>query len=142
MTFLLDVNVLIALADSSHSHYSVATSWFEKIGQTDWATCPITENGMIRILSDPRYGSPVPDAAMATDLLRLFRLTGKHSFWHDDISLTDPGIFIRNKFTSKHTTDIYLLGLAKAHGGRLATFDRRLATQAVIGGSDILCLLA
>ncbi|WP_438748097.1 TA system VapC family ribonuclease toxin [Pararhizobium sp. O133] len=141
MTLLLDVNVLIALADSGHSHHLVASNWFEKFGQTDWATCPLTENGMIRILSNPRYGNPTPNAAMATELLHLLRLSGKHSFWHDDISLANSKIFVRDKLTSKHTTDTYLLGLAKAHGGQLATFDRRLSARAVIGGTDALHLI-
>lgn len=60
MAFLLDVNVLIALFDPAHIHHGSAHNWFAEIGQSAWATCPVTENGVIRIVGDPRYrNSPV-----------------------------------------------------------------------------------
>jgi hypothetical protein len=113
VTFLLDVNVLIALADSGHSHHSKAAAWFAEVGQADWASCPITENGMIRILSDPRYGTPAPDTALVAELLQLLRLSGNHSFWQENISLIDPEIFVREKLPRNMSRISIFLGLPK-----------------------------
>ena len=90
MTFLLDVNVLIALIDPTHVNHDDAHRWFGREGRASWATCPITENGVIRIPGHPRYpnnsGSP---AAVAAVLLSLRNRPG-HVFWPDDVSLLDP----------------------------------------------------
>lgn len=51
--FLLDVNVLIALFDSAHIHHVQAHEWFSKNAFQGWVTCPVTENGLLRILSHP-----------------------------------------------------------------------------------------
>ncbi len=143
MTFLLDVNVLIALIDPAHVGHDDAHAWFEREGYTSWATCPMTENGVIRIVGHPKYpntsGSPAEAAAIMSQLRTL---TG-YVFWPDDISLlgaahVDP-VHIR---TPGQVTDTYLLALAVAHGGRLATFDRRLSTKAVKGGKAALHLIA
>lgn len=139
MTFLLDVNVLIALIDPNHVAHDPAHAWFQQIGHENWATCPLTENGVIRIVGHPKYpNTPGSPAAVATIVGRLRSLPG-HSFWHDDISLVgsehlDP----QRILTSAQVTDSYLLGLAKSRGGKLATLDRRLSTAAVRDGGSAL----
>lgn len=143
MTFLLDINVLIALIDPLHIHHSQAETWFLQEGMNDWATCPLTENGTLRIVGDKRYanspGSPVIVAEVLSRLLGV----GRHRFWSDDISLLDPKFFTPDKFDSaQHITDTYLLALAVKHGGRLATFDRRLRPDAVKSGADALHIIA
>ena len=139
--FLLDVNVLIALVDSAHVQHDAAHDWFEHQGSTAWATCPITENGLLRIVGHPRYpNSPGTPAAVAEVLTGLRALPG-HVFWPDDISLLDARIDCARLLTSAQVTDSYLLALAQAHGGQLATFDRRLVVDAVKGGAQALCLL-
>ena len=139
MTFLLDVNVLVALIDPAHVAHDAAHGWFETVGHEDWATCPMTENSVIRIVGHPKYpntpGSPV---AVASIVGKLRGLHG-HAFWPDDLSLVgsdlvDPARIL----TSAQVTDTYLLALAQAHGGKLATFDRRLSTTAVSGGKAAL----
>ena len=139
MTFLLDVNVLIALIDPTHVGHQTAHDWFAREGYGSWATCPMTENGVVRIVSNPKYpntpGSPV---IVAKSLSGFCKLPG-HLFWPDDISLLssayiDPG----QVMTSAQVTDSYLLALAHAHGGKLATLDGRLATKAVPGGKAAL----
>jgi hypothetical protein len=89
VTFLLDVNVLIALIDPTHVGHDAAHSWFGATGAASWATCPLTENGVIRIVGHPKYpnsaGSP---AAVAPIVARLRTLSG-HVFWKDDFSLVD-----------------------------------------------------
>ena len=135
MTFLLDVNVLIALIDPSHVGHEAAHGWFDRFGSAAWATCPITENGVLRIVGHPKYpnsaGSP---ATVAPIILRLRALPG-HVFWSDDLSLVGSELInIDQVATPGQVTDTYLLALAIAKGGQLATFDRKLSTRAVRRG--------
>ena len=135
MTYLLDVNLLIALIDPAHAGHDAAHGWFEVVGSASWATCPITENGVVRIVGHPKYpnfpGSPVDVAASVAAL----RALPGHEFWEDGISLMAASIVNTHHIaTSGQVTDTYLLALAVSRDGRLATFDRRLATKAVQGG--------
>ncbi len=143
MTFLLDVNVLIALIDPAHVGHGDAHRWFEDEGRAAWATCPLTENGVIRIVGHPKYpGAPGSPATVAAIVAELRTLAG-HVFWPDDISLVGTAhIDARQILTSGQVTDSYLLALAVAHEGRLATFDRRLSTTAVKGGRAALQIIA
>ncbi len=143
MTFLLDVNVLIALIDPAHVGHDAAHRWFEDQGRRAWATCPLTENGVIRIVGHPKYpGTPGSPAAVGTIVAQLRSLPG-HVFWPDDISLTDAAhVQTAHILTAGQVTDSYLLALAVAHDGRLATFDRRLSPAAVTGGKAALHLIA
>jgi toxin-antitoxin system PIN domain toxin len=141
LIFLLDVNVLIALVDSAHVHHEPAHRWFAEEGSRAWATCPLTENGALRVMGSRRYpgalGSP---AAVAPSLLSLRALPG-HRFWPDDLSLLDGGHVDPNRLlASGQVTDTYLLALARSKAGRLATFDRRLVTSAVRGGAVSLLI--
>ncbi len=143
MTYLLDVNVLIALLDPGHVAHEDAHNWFAATGFVSWATCPITENGVLRILGNPKYpNSPGSPAAVAKIVEKLRDLPG-HCFWAEDISLigteaVDP----KQILTSAQVTDTYLLALAKVQGGELATFDRRLSVHAVKNGKVALHLIS
>ncbi len=141
-SFLLDVNVLIALLDPSHVHHGDAHSWFSATGRKAWATCPLTENSVLRILGDQRYpNSPGNPAAVAELLAEFFSLPG-HVFWPDDISILDRHRLDPSRLlTSQQVADTYLLALAHAHAGQLATLDRRLITDAVKSGSAALHLI-
>lgn len=139
---LLDVNVLIALIDPAHVQHEEAHTWFARVGRKSFATCPITENGLLRIVGHPKYpNSPGPPSAVASALLALRALPG-HAFWSDSISLMD-GKVADVALLSSHTrvTDSYLLALARANDGRLATLDQRLATEAVASGAEALTLI-
>lgn len=142
MTFLLDVNVLIALIDPAHVQHDAAHEWFAVRGRRAWATCPLTENGVIRIVGHVRYpNSPGTPAAVAQLMAALRSLPG-HVFWPDDISLLDDEkLDTARLLSSGQVTDSYLLALACAHSGKLATFDRRLVTEAVRGGAHRLHLI-
>ncbi len=142
MTYLLDVNVLIALIDPGHVAHDDAHAWFEATGRADWATCPLTENGVIRIVGHPKYpNSPGSPSAVAELVAKLRGLPG-HSFWPDDFSLVGSDtIDISKILTSGQVTDTYLLGLAASRSGRLASFDRKLSIQAVQGGKSVLHLI-
>jgi toxin-antitoxin system PIN domain toxin len=137
MRALLDVNVLIALLDANHVHHRLATGWLEKNTAGGWASCPITQNGCIRIMSQPGYPNPVPAAAVAERLGEAAALPF-HAFWPDDASLLTPGQIDWSKILgSRQVTDAYLLALAVEHGGRLATFDKGVQLAAVPGAQSI-----
>jgi toxin-antitoxin system PIN domain toxin len=141
-TYLLDVNVLIALVDPAHVQHEPAHEWFERTGHRSWATCPITENGLLRILGHPRYpNSPGSPSDVAQILIGLRELPG-HVFWPDDISPIDiRHIDTTRLLVHEQITDSYLLALACAHDGQLATLDRRLVVDAVRGGKEALLLI-
>ena len=131
MRALLDVNVLIALLDAAHVHHGSARSWLEANIAEGWASCPLTQNGCIRILSQPTYPGAEPPAAVAA---RLAGAAGArwHEFWADDLSLLDPGVLDwRQLLGSRQLTDAYLLALAVRRGGRLVTLDRSVPLAAV-----------
>lgn len=133
MRALLDVNVLLALFDPDHPHHAAAVSWWTEQQAEGWASCPLTQNGFVRIVSAPSYRRPLRiDEAIR--LLRAQLLKPGHVFWPDDISLSDPMLFDQGRLHgSRQITDVYLLALAVKNGGRLVTFDRGIALAAVRG---------
>ena len=142
MIHLLDVNVLIALADPSHVSHDKAHAWFAQEGGTGWATCPITENGFVRILSNPKYANSPGGPAEAALVLNAFVGVPGHIFWQDSISLRDGALFRHDRIGhAANVTDSYLLALAAANAGALATLDRRLSPLAVHGGRAALRII-
>lgn len=142
MTFLLDVNVLIALIDPGHVAHDDAHRWFGSTGHVAWATCPITENGVIRIVGNPKYPNSPGAPSVVAEIVEKLRALPGHAFWPDDVSLVgsrdiDPALVL----TSVQVTDTYLLALAKTQGGQLATFDRKLSVAAVRGGKAAMHLI-
>ncbi|WP_413709588.1 TA system VapC family ribonuclease toxin [Rhizobium sp. Rhizsp82] len=138
MSYLLDVNVLIALVDSNHEHHDPAHRWFEK-NRDGWATCAITENGLIRIVSNPRYPNSTNSPVVVAEMLAALKALPGYEFWPEAISILEGSVFRPNQLRSyQQITDTYLLGLAVRNRGHLATFDRHISTNAVIGGSSAL----
>ena len=142
MRALLDVNVLIALLDAAHIHHPLATTWLQREIGAGWASCPITQNGCIRILSQPAYPGAVATAEVA---LRLAEAAAgpAHQFWPDDVNLLQPGqVTWQQVLGHRQVTDVYLLALAVRHQGRLVTFDRRVQPTLVTGaGAQHLALI-
>jgi len=133
---LLDVNVLVALFDPDHVHHDLAHDWFAGHRRAGWATCPLTENGLIRVLANPAYGGPITRPADLITRLRRFCQSGGHAFWPDTLSLLDGAVFDASLVAGhRQLTDVYLLGLAHTHGGCLATFDRAMSVRAVKGAT-------
>jgi len=125
---LLDVNVLVERLDSDHASHSSAIGWFAKHARQGWASGPITQNGCIRIMSNPAY----PNALPVQDI---------HEFWPDDVSLLNSDVVDSSRIHGpRQLTDVYLLALASRHEGRLVTFDagipldaaRKATTQRVL----------
>lgn len=139
---LLDVNVLIALIDPTHVHHDRAHEWFAEVGRDDWLSSPTTQNGAIRVVSNPKYSNAQPTPESAILSLRSLTAVGSHRFVPDDISLLDAAtVDAAALITSSEVTDTYLLALARHNDSRLATFDRRMATSAVTGGEGLALMV-
>jgi uncharacterized protein len=133
MRVLFGVNVLIAILDAAHVHHGVAHEWWAANRSAGWATCPLTENGLARIMSQPGYKNPVT-TTFAIDLLAEQMAQSDHAFWPDDISLCDSTRFDPSGILGPgRINDAYLLALAVKNGGRLATLDRSVSLRAVRG---------
>ncbi len=134
---LLDVNILVSLLDSAHVHHRSVVAWFRAVAAVEgWATCPFTENGFVRVVSNLSYPNLRVTPAMAAASLAQFRagFSGVHRFWAEEISFTDTTIFDLSVLTgSRQITDAYLAGLAFRNGGRLATLDGGIPWRAVRG---------
>jgi hypothetical protein len=133
---LLDVNVLVALFDPDHVHHETAHDWFAEHRAAGWATCPLTENGFIRVVTNVRFRADAPRPATVIARLRQFCASGHHRFWTEAVSFRDERRF-NLSFARGHAqlTDVYLLGLAAEAGGCLATFDRTIPLGAVVGAT-------
>lgn len=131
MRALLDVNVLLALLDADHVDHARARAWIEAEIGAGWASCAITENGFVRIVSQPRYPSPITPAAAIRRLARA-TATRHHAFWPCDVSVLDSKVVRAEGLLSpRQVTDTYLLAVAVAHGGRFVTFDRNVPLAVV-----------
>lgn len=137
MISLLDVNVLVALLLPEHEHHVAAQDWFTtEAAAGGWATCAVTELGVIRVCAQLPGGSWPPEST-ADRFLVLSASSRGYVWWPDIVS---PTLLpeVRGATTAKQVTDRYLLGLARKNGGRVATFDRALAD---FGGDDVVSLL-
>ncbi len=132
MRHLLDINVLIALLDPDHVFHQRAHVWWGEQGRA-WASCPLTENGLLRIMASAAYSKATcfTLAGLATRLCT-FAGSSDHAFWPDLLSIRDPRHFRHASIlSSKHLTDLYLLALAVENQGCLVTFDQRTPLNAV-----------
>lgn len=137
MRALLDTNFVIALIDANHVFHSWAHEWWAENSGFGWGSCPITENGVVRIMSGSGYSKEerfTPREIL--DWLDDFISATDHQFWFDDVSFRDKSLFFLDSLIGhRQLTDVYLLALAVRNGGRLVTFDRRLQTASVLGAT-------
>jgi toxin-antitoxin system PIN domain toxin len=123
--FLLDANVLIALAWPEHEFHERVGQWFARHSRDGWATCPFTQSAFVRILSNPAFSADALTPENALRVLESNLSSPTHHFWPDSISVPEALSSIRGRFTGhRQTTDGYLLGLASHHRGKLATLDK------------------
>jgi len=136
MRALLDVNVWIALFDDAHQFSERANAFISKRG-VQIATCPLVENGVVRVLSSPHYSRRGTLAiAQVRDRLREACGVLDHAFWPDDVSLRDDDLFNFARVQGHNQiTDLYLLGLAVHHGGCLVSFDQAISLTSVLGAT-------
>lgn len=139
--FLLDVNALIALVDPNHVHHSDVSNWFMDECIDGWATCPITENGFIRILGHINYPEGPKSTGATRELLAALCSQPGHQFWPDSISLRDSNQFSELPI-SKNITNYYLLACALSNQAQLATLDQRIDPSAMKGGEAAYRLIA
>lgn len=133
MRALFDVNVLVALHDPAHIYAARVQDWVREHAGLGWASCPLTQNGCLRILSQPNYPNARPMPLLWAELGRTFTQAG-HEFWSDDLSLFDPSAIRRERVHGhRQLTDLYLLALAVRRGGRLVTLDAAIPLAAVHG---------
>lgn len=141
---LLDINVLLARSDPGHVHHNLACKWMAAHAAVGWYTCPLTENGFIRILSHPSYPNRTQSAEHARKALEalVLHIPG-HSFLAADVTVLAPGLVPDLTVTSsKNLTDLYLLALSARHNARFVTFDRKIDPTAVAGGPQAYTLLS
>lgn len=133
MRALLDVNVVLALYDQHHMRHPEARRWWRSTLGSGWASCPLTQNGFVRVMSQRGYSRP-RTIVEAVGLLQFAIGETDHEFWNDDLSISDLAVFDHHRILGPNQiTDVYLLALAVKHGGRLATFDRGIPLAAVRG---------
>jgi toxin-antitoxin system PIN domain toxin len=135
MRALLDINVLIALHDRDHIHHERAALWLENNIALGWASCPLTQNGVLRIMSQPGYSSAQP-LGVLINMLQSATSTSYHQLWSDSVSMLDSSRFHHAHLHGpRQLTDVYLLALAVENGGRLVGFDQRIPLSAVHGAT-------
>lgn len=141
-TFLLDVNVLIAMSWPTHVAHEKAQQWFAKHGRTAWATCPFTQTAFVRILANPSFS---PNALTIADAFQLLGANLKHpghKFWPDNIGLLEAtGSFQPQIAGHQQVADAYLLGLALHNKGKLATLDAALSALGKGAEKDSVSLI-
>lgn len=123
--WLLDGNVLVALADAAHVHHPAAEAWFAALNSaagSAFATCAITQGTLIRVLM---LTGAAPDIGSALHPLRGLLAHPHHQFWADTLDYLQ--VNFKGVLGHRQVTDAYLVSLARQHGGRLATFDQGLA---------------
>ena len=136
------MNVLIALADPGHEFHLAAVAWRTGQRRLHWATSPLTENAMLRILSQPAYPRTLGAPVAVLPLLLAMRRAEGHEFWPDDVSLSEPRLFPSLAgLRGPQLTDVYLLGLAVQRKGHFATFDTRVPAEIIPGGAAALVLI-
>jgi len=136
MRALLDINVLLALLDADHIDHARCREWLEAEIHQGWASCAITQNGFVRVISQPRYPSPIP-IAQAVDRLSGATRQSHHEFWPCELSLLDKNLIDATRVHGpRQVTDVYLLALAVSHRGRFVTFDRSVPLGAAKGADS------
>ncbi|HUA96907.1 MAG TPA: TA system VapC family ribonuclease toxin [Terracidiphilus sp.] len=143
MTFLLDVNILFILHQPRHDDYKIASQWFNGVSRDGFATCAMTQAGMLRLLTrriDDLDRFPMHEAREA---LRHLAKRPDHVFWMEAppcLDLTEP--LFRRMQGHRQITDAYLLGLARHHHGKLATMDKAIRSLAGPEYGDFVELVA
>jgi uncharacterized protein len=126
--YLLDTNLLIALLWPSHERHDLAVKWFARHRAKGWATCPFTEAGFVRIVSNPGFSRDAVQPLEAIHVLSANTDAGDHHFWPDELPVAEAVAFAGVRLRGhQQLADAYLLGLAIRRGGILATLDQRMA---------------
>ncbi len=124
---LLDVSALIALLWPHHEQHDAAHRWFARNAGRGWATCPLTQVGFVRIVSNPAFSPFAVSPREATHILSESLGHRSHRFWPLDIAYTEAARPFESRLAGHlQVTDAYLVGLAIHKQGTFATLDRRI----------------
>ena len=138
-SYLLDVNVLIALSWPEHAHHAAVRRWFTKNSAKGWATCPLVQAGFVRIVANPAFSSRSVSVREAMEGLRVSLEDRAHRFWPDSISLPQAAHLLKQPITGhQQITDAYLVALAIHNKGKLATMDRGISAIAPEGVVEVI----
>ena len=136
MLAIYDVSAMLALFDEEHEKHEPVSSWFVSNTEDGWASCPLTQNGYLRVRSQPDYPHSL-SLSEAFGQLQNATSTSYHQFIADDVSMLDDMLVDTRQLSGpRQLTDVYLLALAVAHDARLVTLDRRIPLNAVRGAMD------
>ena len=127
---LLDINVLLALLDQDHTEHLRARAWMSREIAGGWASCAITQNGFVRIVSQAGYPNSV-SPRVAMDVLEVATSTEHHEFWDCSLSILGSAVDRSMIHGPRQVTDVYLLALAAEREGRFVTFDRAIPLSSV-----------
>ena len=142
MRYLLDVNTVLPLLDPRHVFLDSAHRWAASEPTSVWLTCPIVQNGVLRVACQPRYPNTLGTMQAVHEVMMAFVAHPRHLFCPDDVSLLDVHAVAKPAMlTPAALTDLYLLSLAIKHEARLATFDRRIQFAAIGVGARTLVLI-
>lgn len=131
LKYLLDLNVLISLADPDAVHYSAVHRWFDGGGGKDWGVCPLTEAGFIRVTTNPQYRGAQRTIAQAAAILDEFSRSTGYRYWSIPGTWSDlTAPFATRIVGHQQVTDAYLLGMAIREHGILVTFDQAIGYMA------------
>lgn len=136
--YLLDVNAVLALLDPQHLFHDAVHRWGDANPEALWLMCPLVQNGVLRVASQPRYPNSPGPVTVVRELLRAFAAHPRHEFVHDSVSMLDDAVSNPGFITPATVTDAYLLLLAERSGAKLATFDRRMPVGAISGGASLV----
>lgn len=135
--YLLDANLLIALLWPAHEHHGRAAEWFARHRSRGWATCPLTQSGFVRVVSNPAFSRDAVQPREALHVLAANTIARDHAFWHDDLPVAGAVAFAGVRLIGhQQVTDAYLLGLAIHRGGKMATLDRRIEALTETGSVE------
>jgi len=137
---LLDINFLLAVFFKKHPHHEKAAQYYREFSAHGWATCPITENGFLRIGLQQVFRDEAQSSSNLRNALRAWKLNSNHQFWADDISITND--LILEIPENKSVTELYLLALAVKNGGKFISFDKRIQADLVRGGKSALIVIS
>lgn len=141
--WLLDVNVLLAWLWPSHEAHKTASGWMHEHRQETWATCPLTEIGFLRIVTNRSFSPHAPAWAEAVGILRKHTVgSPTHCFWPDSLTSGELDLMLGNRIKGPgQIPDAYLLALAMHHHGRVVTFDSRMEALAPEGSAELEALV-
>lgn len=128
--YLLDVNVLVAMAWPRHAAHATVQKWLARHAADGWATCPITQAGFTRLISNPAFSRDALTPKQAVALLEANLEHPAHHFWPDNLGLGEALAKVGELAGHNQITDAYLLALASARRGTLVTLDKSIANLA------------